>query len=324
MTAQQDGVAFQRRPTVTLPREVLTAYRDTGSDEPAWLLDSLRHEFWDPSELAQSIGHTGPIAGEQRPAIAHWWSIIEALESIGPPAYAAMFASACERHDGDQVRWSLLAMLRDAVKHEQVCSIVQPGLRSGRPGQQDLASGTDAHLRQVEREAGRCWGEWQRALHQDGIGVLSGAMLLRSLTLGGLYEEWRYTCAIPAAAATLRNIARDHRRHQCALRAVTDRSCRTLSSRQRAIAATQVHGTARLLSVALLDPDLTPRIGADALAGHVCEAGLGVPVVERRLELLRTALLEVRDLHARHGIAFHAMPELAIPAARRTQGPAGA
>jgi hypothetical protein len=237
-----------------------------------------------------------------------------------------MFASACERHDGAQVRWSLLAMLRDALKHEQVCWIAPRRLVPERPGQAgwtELARGTDAHLRQVEREAGRCWREWQRALHRDGIGVLSGAMLLRSLTLGGLYEQWSYTCAIPGVAGTLRNIAQDQRRHQYALRAMTDKSCRTLSSGQRATAATQVQGTARLLSIALLDLDVVPRIDA-ALAGHIREPGLGVPAAERRLELLRTALLAVRDLHVRHGIPFHAMPELAIPAAGRTGGLTGA
>jgi hypothetical protein len=238
-----------------------------------------------------------------------------------------MFASACERHDGAQVRWSMLAMLRDALKHEQACQVAPRRLAPERPGQEgwtDLARGTDAHLRQVEREAGRCWREWQRALHRDGIGVLSGAMLLRSLTLGGLYEQWSYICPVPAVAATLRNVARDHQRHQCVLRAVTDQSCRTLSSGQRATAATQVQSTARLLSVALLDPDVVPHIGGEALAGHNCEPCLGVPVAERRLELLRTALLKVRDLHARHGIPFHAMPELAIPPVRRTDGPTGA
>jgi hypothetical protein len=327
MTAQQDRVAFQRLPTVTLPREVLTEHRDDVPEEPAWLLESLRHEFWDPSELARGAGPTDPIAGEQQPAIAQWWSTLRALESVGPPSYAAMFASACERHDSDQVRLSLLAMLRDAVKHEQVCRIAHRRVmpeQSGQEGWTDLARGTDQHLRQVEREAGRCWREWQRALHRHGIGVVSGAMLLRSLTLGGLYEQWSYTCAVPAVTAMLRNMARDHQRHQCVLRALADQSCRTLSSGQRATATSQVQGTARLLSVALLDPEVGPRIGADALPGHIREPGLGVPVAQRRLELLRTALLEVRDLHARHGIPFHAMPELAIPAARRAEGPTGA
>ena len=327
MTAKQDRVAFERLETVTLPREVFTEYRDAGSDEPAWLLESLRHEFWDPSELARDIGRTVPIPGEGRAAIAHWWSIVRALESIGPPTFAAMFASACERDQADQIRLSLLAMLRDAVKHEQVCWIAERRLAPERPGADawtDPGRAAGAHLRQVEREAGRCSREWQRALHRDGIGVLSGAMLLRSLTLGGLYEQWSFTCAIPAVAATLRKVARDDRRHQSALRAVTDHSCRALSSGQRATAAAQVQGAARLLSVALLDPDVAPGFGAGALAGHTCEPGLGVPAAERRLELLRTALLEVRDLHARHGIPFDAMPELAIPVARRPEGPTGA
>jgi hypothetical protein len=47
-------------------------------------------------------------------------------------------------------------------------------------------------------------------------------------------------------------------------------------------------------------------------APYRCEPGLGVPIAEQRLELMRAALLRVRDLHARHGIDFRAMPELAI------------
>lgn len=98
--------------------------------------------------------------------------MLGALESVGPPTYA------------------------DALKHEQVCRIAPRHLAPEPLGREDLARGTDEHLRQVEREAGRCWREWQRALHRDGIGVVSGAMLLRSLTLGGLYEQWSYTCAV--------------------------------------------------------------------------------------------------------------------------------
>lgn len=313
MTAQHDRVAFQRPPILTLPRPTLSEDRDAGSDEPEWLLESLRQEFWDPAELDRGLAHTDPIAGEQQ-----WWSILGVLESLGPPAYAAMFASACQYHAGAQVRWSLLAMLRDAVKHEQVCHIAQRRLSPQRPAE-EIACDADAQLRQVqrqvERKAGRCWREWQRALHHGGVGVLSGAMLLRSLTLGGLYDQWSYTCAVPALALTLRNLARDHRRHQCALRAVTDQSCRTMSGAQRAIAALQVEGTARLLSLALLDPQVAAPIGGDTPAGHMREQGLGMPTAEQRLEVVRTALLEVRDLHARHGIGFHAMPELAIPAA---------
>jgi hypothetical protein len=55
---------------------------------------------------------------------------------------------------------------------------------------------------------------------------------------------------------------------------------------------------------------LTPEVGACEEAA--CQAGLGVPAAEQRLETLRTALLEMRNLQARYGIPFQAMPELAI------------
>jgi hypothetical protein len=333
MTAQQARVAYRRPPTVSPPLEVPTADRSADLDEPAWLWESLRHEFWDASELARSIAPGGPFTQDQRAAIAHWWSILAALEALGPPMYAAMFARATEQHDADQTRWSLLGMLRDGLKHEQVCRIALERLAPGSPGEEastNLARDADRHLRQVEREAGRCWHAWRRALNRDGTGVVSGAMLLRSLTLGGFYEQWAYACAIPAVATVLRNIARDAGRHRCVLRAIADRGCRYLSAAQRAEAATQVQGTARLLSVALLDPLVVHPVVPDD--HHTCEPGFGIPVAEQRLEVVRTALLEVRQLHGRHGIAFEAVPELAIPASpvepsdsfQRTEGPPGA
>jgi hypothetical protein len=96
-----------------------------------------------------------------------------------------------------------------------------------------------------------------------------------------------------------------------------DQECRALSAGDRAEAARQVRGTARQLSVALLDPAVAQRFASKALDGqHTCEPGLGVPTKEHRLEFMRTALLEVRDLHGRHGIPCQAMPELTIPASR--------
>jgi hypothetical protein len=317
MTAQQEHVlGVERTRTLDPPLEVHAAGWPDGSDDPAWLVESLRYRFWDTTELDRGIARLGPFPPERQAAIAHWWSLLVAIEALGPPTYASMFARATEEHDDRQVRWSLLAMLRDELQHEQVCRVALRHLAAGAPGHAawtDAARDADRHLRQVEREAARCRQAWRPGLDDHGTGVLSGAMLLRSMVLGDLCDQWAYGCPIPALASALRHLARDAQRHQCVLRALTDRTSRSLRAAQRAEAAAQVRGAARLLSAALLDPVVGPHAAIDDLGGrHCCEPGLGVPIAEQRLELTRAALLRVRDLHVRHGIAFEAMPELAI------------
>jgi hypothetical protein len=317
MTAQQEHVlGVERTRTLDPPLEMHAAGWPDGSDDPAWLVESLRYRFWDTTELARGIAHLGRFTPERQAAIAHWWSLLVAIEALGPPMYASMFARATEEHDDRQVHWSLLAMLRDELQHEQVCRVALRHLAAGAPGHPawtDAARDADRHLRQVEREAARCRQAWRHGLDGHGTAVLSGAMLLRSMVLGDLCDQWAYGCPISALATALRHLARDAQRHQCVLRALADRTSRSLRAAQRAEAAAQVRDTARLLSAALLDPVVGPHAAIDDLGGrHCCEPGLGVPTAEQRLELLRAALLRVRDLHARRGIDFQAMPELAI------------
>lgn len=314
-------VGIGRPPTTSPPLEMLTP------DEPQWLWESLRYQFWQPPDLARSIRHAGPFTAEQREAIVHWWSLLAAVEGLGPRAYAAAFVRATEQHDSDQVRWSLLAMLRDELQHEQLRGLAMQQLVPGWPlhDQPQTALGRHAnrHLGQVDQEAERCWHGYQRALDKHGIGVVSGALLLRALATGSLYQHWAFGCATPALATALRHTAHDAQRHQAVLRALAARDWPLLSAPQRSEAAAQVQATATLLAAVMLDPaDGQPDLPGDLAANQrarqaACQAGLGVPTAEQRHELLRTALLQVRDLQHRYHIPFPAIPHLAI---RGTQG----
>lgn len=299
---QHPAVGIGRPPTTGPPLEAIAP------DEPQWLWESLRYQFWQPTDLARSIQRAGSLTPEQREALVYWWSLLAAVDGLGPRAYAAAFVHATEHHDSDQVRWALLAMLRDELKHEQLCRLAMQRLAPGWPlrYQPLTAIGRHAsrHLRQVDREAERCWYGYQQTLDQHGIGVVSGALLLGALVTGGLYERWAFGCAIPSFATAFRHTAHDAQRHQAVLRALAARDWPLLSTPQRSEAAAQVQATARLLSAVMLDP------APDQAA---CQAGLGVPTAEQRQELLRTALIEVRDLQRRYDIPFPAMPQLTIP-----------
>lgn len=298
---QYRAVGIERPPITGPPLEV------PAPDEPEWLWESLRYQFWQPTDLAGSIRHAGPFTPEQREAIAYWWSLLAAVEGLGPRAYAAAFVRATVQHDSDQVRWSLLAMLRDELQHEQLFRMAMQRLAPGWPlhYQPQTALGRDAnrHVGQADQEAERCWRGYQHALDKAGIGVVSGALLLGALVTGGLYERWACGCTHPAFATAFRHTAHDAQRHQAVLRALAARDWPLLSASQRSEAAAQVQATARLLSAVMLDP---------AANQPARQAGLAVPSAEQRQELLRTALLEVKDLQHRYHIPFRAMPELAI------------
>jgi hypothetical protein len=311
MAAQQQPLGIDQPPTTSPPLEALPqGRRPTTAAEPQWLWESVRYQFWRAADLDRSIRHVGPFTPEQGEAIAYWWSLLAAVEGLGPRAYAAAFVRATEQHDSDQVRWSLLAMLRDELQHEQLCRLMLQRLTPDWPLHDAPPTNLGRHLHDAYEQAEQCWFGCRRALDQRGIGVVEGGLLLVELVTGGLYEGWATTCAIPTFTTAFRHAACDAQRHQAVLRALAARDWPLLSEPERSEAAAQVQTAASFLSTVVLGPhDGQPELGVDLLARH---AGFGVPTAEQRQELLRTALLEVKDLQLRYGIPFPAMPELAI------------
>jgi hypothetical protein len=286
-----------RQSVITPPPEA------SAPDEPEWLWESLRYQFWRPDDFAHGFRHAGGLGAEQREALAGWWSLVAVAEGLGPRMYAAAFVRATEQHESDQVRWSLMAMLRDELQHEQLFGLATRQLEADRPPQ------PRGQLDRAAEEAERCWHEYRRALDQYGIGVVGGALLLRALAIGKVYEHWACDCAVPMLATAFRHAAHDAERHQAALRALAITDWPKLSTAQRAEAVAQVQATAKLLCGIMLDP---VAVQGDLAAGPNGQTAVGVPTAEQRHEMLRDALLEVKDLQARYHIPFPAMPRLAI------------
>lgn len=302
---QRPAIADERPPDTTPAPEVL------GPDEPKWLWESLRYQFWRPEDFAHGFRRVAGLRPEQREALATWWSLIAVAEGLGSRMYAAAFVRATEQHDSEQVRWSLMAMLRDELQHEQLFGLAIRQLEAVRPTEPKTANGGLAGARdRAVQEAERCWYEYRQAIDRHGIGVVGGALLLRELVIGKIYEQWACGCAVPTFATAFRHAAYDATRHQAALRALIARDWPKLSVGQRAETLAQVQATAKLLRAVMLDPTALP---GDATAP---EAGgptpVGVPTAEQRQEMLRESLLEIKDLQARYDIPFPAMPELAI------------
>jgi hypothetical protein len=267
--------------------------------EPVWLWQLLRHRFWRPEDLARSMRHAA-LEPEQRELATWWWALLAAADGLGPRVYAEALVRATEQRQSDQVRRSLLAMLRDELQHEQLFAMGTPCLAAGAP----LGRQAGEHLCRVDKEAHRFWNGCRPALSRGGIGVMSGGLLLGALVTGNLYEHCAAGCAIPALGTAFRHMGHDAGRHQGALRALATRHWPLLPAPRRTEASAQVQAMAAFLSAVLLDP---------AVPAITRQAGLGIPNGDQRLEVLRTALLKVKDLQVRYGVPFPAMPHLAIP-----------
>jgi hypothetical protein len=283
------------------------------TEGPAWLWESLRYGFWEPADLAQSMRCAGLEPG-RRAVAAWWWSLLAAADQLGPRMYAAAFVRATERHDSDQVRWSLLAMLRDEVQHEQLFGLALRSLAGGGP--KGLASRrapgqAERHPREAHQQAERYWTTYRAALDQDGLAVVTGGLLLDALVTGDLYGSCATNCTIPALATAFRHLGQDAKRHQGALRALVSRDWPGLPPPQRAAVANQVQAAAGFLGGVLIDPEGDLAIGPAVACGE----GLGVPSADQRLEAVRAALLKLKDLQLRYGVPFPAVPALAIPEA---------
>lgn len=320
MAAQpQEPFAKDRPPATSPPQHGPSAPRLPSAAEPGWLWESVRYQFWGASDLERSIRHLGPLTPAQGQAVAYWWSLLAAIEGLGPRAYAAAFVRATEQGDSDQVRWSLLAMLRDELQHEQLCRLVLQQLRPRWPLEDHTAAANlGCHLQDAYEQAEQCLLGCRRALDRHGISVVEGGLLLVELATGGLYEDWATTCTIPTFTTAFRHAAHDAQRHQAVMRALAARDWPLLTPRGRAEAAAQVEAAASLLSEVLFasgegQPETVLEVQAR-------QAGLGVPTGQQRRELLRTALLRLRHLQLRYGIPFPAIPELAIAGSAGSTG----
>jgi hypothetical protein len=294
-----------RQSVITPPPEALAP------DEPEWLWESLRYRFWRPDDFVHGFRHVDGLGAEQREALAGWWSLVAVAEGLGPRMYAAAFVRATEQHESDQVRLSLMAMLGDELQHEQLFGLAIRELEASWPPRAEttIVRQAGGQLDRAAEEAERCWHEYHQALDQYGIGVVGGALLLRALAIGKVYEHWECNCAVPMFATAFRHAAHDAERHQAALRALAITDWPKLSTAQRAEAVAQVQATAKLLYAVMLDP---VAVQGDLAAGPNGQTAGGVPTAEQRQEMLRDALLEVKDLQARYHIPFPAMPRLAI------------
>jgi hypothetical protein len=274
------------------------------ADEPAWLWESLRYQFWRPEDFVHGFMHADRLRPEQREALAAWWSWLEVAEGLGPRMYGAAFVRATERHESEQVRWSLMAMLRDELQHERLFGLAIEQLAAGDAEDGDIAA----------EEAERWWHEYRRAIDRHGIGVASGALLLRELVIGKVYEQWACGCALPAFATAFHHAAHDSGRHQAFLRALLARDWPRLSVQQRAETAAQVQAAAGFLRAVMLDQVGVEgdRPGRPTAVTPSAATAAGVPTADQRVEMLREALLEIKRLHARYLIPFPDMPELAI------------
>ncbi len=288
-----------------------------------WLWESVRQQFWRPTDLAWSILDTDAYTPAQREAIAYWWSLLAAIEGLGPPTLAAALVRAGEQHDEDDVRWSLMAMLRDEMSHEQLCRIaiqrLEPGWPLGYPPRTSLGRCAQRHLRQVYQDSDQFWHSYRRALDRHGLHAVTGALLLVKLTMAALYERLAPCCAAPAFAAAFRHAARDSQRHRAVLQALVARDWPALTPHERSAVTAQVRSTAWWLSRVLLEPaDGRPGPAGEltasqrACAAAASAAGFGVPTAERRQELLRAALLEVKEILGRYHISCPAVPQLAV------------
>jgi hypothetical protein len=294
--------------------------RPADKEEPAWLWESLRSRFWEPADLARGLRSAGGLESGQREVAAWWWPLLAAADQLGSRMYAAAFVRATEQHDSDQVRWSLLAMLRDEVQHEELFRLGMQSLGPGwsrRAGPRTPSGQADDHLVEANKEAERCWRAYQQALDRHGIAAVTGGLLLVGLVTAPLYDHCALGCAIPAFATAFRHLGRDAKRHQDALRALVTRDWPRLSASQRTAAVAQVQAAAGFLTTAMLGPAGTLRalVSGDPPSNLAiaCREGLGVPSGEDRLEILRGALLKVKNLQALYGLPFPAIPHLAIP-----------
>jgi hypothetical protein len=127
----------------------------------------------------------------------------------------------------------------------------------------------------------------------------------------------------PVFKEGFRNIGRDEGRHMAICMAVMERDYPKLAPENKAIVTKQIRAGYLFLSAVLFEPPMEFwDLPADFIANQreaeevARGAGFGIPTYQAKLDNWRNAMLNMKGVLDRYGIAFPAIPEVGITGRR--------
>jgi hypothetical protein len=300
----------------------LSWHAHTAKLEEVW--DAAQREYWDPKKLDWDSFDVSSYSWEEREAIAYWWTILSVFDASAPPVFASALVKTYEAHEEDPVRRCFFSVTRDEQNHEQVCGLAITKLLE-HPDPLTYVPKTEIG-RKAQRNAqwlyyngGRYWSGYKNAVPKYSLAVLFSSFLMGEIAAATIFHQMAAKCTEPVFKEAFRNIGRDEGRHMAICMQLMERDYPKMDLADKPMITKQIRAGYLFLSGVLFEP---PEDFWDIPADFVAwqreieavarGAGFHIPEYDAKKENWKTAMLNLKGVLDKYGIAFPAIPEVGI------------
>jgi rubrerythrin len=291
------------------------------------LFELAKKQTWDPAKLPWEELRSAKVSAEERLAMGYWFSLLGIFDASAPPVFARALMEMYQAHEEDGVRKCFFTMLRDEVNHEEICRRTTTSLLPGNPNgplswkpKTPLEKTAHRNIQWAYHNGARYWNGYLKAYEKYRLPILFTSFLMGEVAATTLFHEMSKAATIPLFREVFRSVSRDESRHARMALYLAQRSFPTLPQEEKDFISRQLRAGFIFLSMILFKPfpgqfwELPPdfvdnhnRLQEAARAG-----GLGILSEKEREAAWRNAMLRVKGIVEKHGIAFPAMPEVGI------------
>ncbi len=300
----------------------LSWHAGTAKLEEVW--DASQREYWDVKKLPWNTFDPARYTWEEREAIAYWWTLLSVFDASAPPVFAEAFIKTYEVHEEDAVRRCFFSVTRDEQNHEQMCGAAitrlldHPDPITYVP-KTELGKRLQKNAKWLYFNGGRYWDGYKAAVPKYPLAVLFSSFLMGEIAAATIFHQMAAGCTEPVFKEGFRNIGRDEGRHMAICMALMERDYPKMELDNKELITKQVRAGYLFLSAVLFEPpmdfwDLPSDFIENQREGEAAarRAGFMIPEYETKKENWRNAMLNLKGVLDRYGIAFPAIPEVGI------------
>ncbi len=291
------------------------------------LYELAKRQAWDPAHLPwESLGEAR-LSAEERLGIGYWFSLLGVFDASAPPVFARALMEMYQAHEEDGVRKCFFTILRDEVNHEEVCRRATTGLLPGNPHgpllwqpKTALEKTAWVNIQWAYYNGARYWNGYLKAYEKYRLPIMFTSFLMGEVAATTLFHEMSKAARIPVFNEAFKSVSRDEARHARMALYLAERTFPTLPQEEKDFISRQLRAGFIFLSMILFKPfpgqfwELPPDFvkNHNRLQEAAQSGGLGILPEQKREAAWRNAMLRVKGIVEKHGIAFPAMPEVGI------------
>ncbi len=295
-----------------------------GTEKMERIWENSKRDAWDPQKLPWQNFDPSKYSWEERECIAYWWTLLSVFDASAPPVFAQAMIKTYEEHEEDAVRRCFFSVTKDEQNHEQMCGLAIKKLLE-HPDPLTYTPKTELGLRAQKNthwlyyNGSRYWDGYKKAVPKYSMAVLFSSFLMGEMAAATIFHQMSIGCTEPVFKEAFKQIGRDEGRHISICLNLMERDYPKLFHEDKELITKQIRAGYLFLSAVLFEPPLDfwdlPSDFIDTqrkIEDVARKAGFGIPDYETKKQNWVSAMLNLKGVLDRYGIAFPAIPEVGI------------